>query len=107
MQELHCRPLFQADPLMTRVESFCQKPIDSGFHSEEIKKLLHQKTNTQHDSSDLWPQTTQQETPVSIPEASFTKELLNFKNTKILGIFGVGLMGAMLLISIFKNFKKL
>ncbi len=104
MQELHCRPLFQAIPLNARVESFCQQPSKTGLENEDLKNLLHKKTHREHDSTSLWPELTNQDTQKNSTEGNWNKDIYSFYNSKILGIIGVGLMGIMLTLSMVKSF---
>ena len=104
MQELHCRPLFQAIPLNERVESFCKNQSRNELVSEDIKNSLHKKTHREHDSTSLWPEFTNQDTQKNSSESNAHKDVFSFYNSKILGIIGVGLMGIMLTLSMVKSF---
>ncbi|MEY3369425.1 MAG: hypothetical protein RLZZ361_95 [Cyanobacteriota bacterium] len=106
MQELHCRPLFQANSLLSRAEPSCQKLMDSEFDNHQLKHLLHKSLDKNHDSTELWPKNN---TDSNKPKKQdlFSSEIFKTGNFQILGIFGIGIMGMMLLISMASKFMKI
>jgi len=104
MQELHCRPLFQAIPLNARVNPLCKKPIETGIEAVSFKDELHKKTKNKHDSLDLWSMIDEQNFKHKKPQEIINSDFLKFTKSKLLGILGISLMGLTLSLSVMKSF---
>jgi hypothetical protein len=103
MQELHCRPLFQVDSPFSRVDPSCQKVMNTEFDHHKFKHLLHKNPDSAHDSTELWPK---KDTDSIKPKYQdlFNGDFLKLSNSKFMGILGLSLMGAMIVLSVVKSF---
>jgi hypothetical protein len=107
MQELHCRPLFQADPLDQKAVKVCQEQYLNRLETKQENlnndtKNLHKILPSQnHDSSNLWslgPSKHEINTPSITYNKFFKPEYL-----QLFGFIGVGAAGMIMLIQFLKN----
>jgi hypothetical protein len=103
MQELHCRPLFQADPLIKRVEPICQKQSVKEFDNDSFKTQIH-KNNPSHDSTELWPEIKRDEVPGLNNIDLFKSINSKLDKKKVMNILGIVSMGFVFILSVIKSF---
>lgn len=102
MQELHCRPLFQADPLGAREISSCRTVAQTRFEPDDpIKQELHRAlSNHEHDSSQLWSSNTKKNNNSQIDLNEYFKP----EYIKFFGFIGMSIAGIVALASVIKSF---
>jgi hypothetical protein len=103
MQELHCRPLFQADPLIERVEPICQKQSVKEFDNKNFETQIHKK-NPNHDSTKLWPEIKRDEV-LELNNIDLFKSIKSkLDKKKMMIILGILTMGFVFILSVIKSF---